>query len=199
MFERVGGIASVRCAKHTTSKLRNAARTWPPSEAHTITGRCVDAASGEMVRAPTSGQMRANKEGNAHTRAKYSMTAKKSTVETIRNNQAIRPSHNGIVIMQATQAQNVKQHKRDTANNASVILANAPSRHNGIVILRSRAQGFVTFRNISSAYLSYRLSLSIQTYYVTVEDWHKYRRTIVQAYCYAPMRIQRYCDMIICA
>lgn len=114
-----------------------------------------------MVRAPTSGQVRANKEGNAHTRAKYSTTRQKSTAETIRNNQAIRPSHNGIVILQTTQAQNHKQRKRDNVNNASVIWAIRPSRHNGIVISRSRAQAFVTKRNISSAYLSYRLSLSV--------------------------------------
>jgi hypothetical protein len=89
------------------------------------------------------------------------MMRQKSTVETIRNSQAIRPSYNAIVMMQMSHLQNHKQRKRDNANNASVISAIRPSRHNGIVISRSRAQAFVTKRNISSAYLSYRLSLSV--------------------------------------
>ena len=63
--------------------------------------------------------------------------------------------------MQITQAQNHKQRHRDNANNASVISAIRPSRHNGIVISRSRAQVFVTKRNISSVYLSYKPGLSL--------------------------------------
>ena len=82
---------SVRCAKHTTGKLRNVARMWPPSKAATIAGRCLDAARDGMVRAPTSGQMRASKERNAGARVKYSKTRQKSSLATIRNNQ--RPYH----------------------------------------------------------------------------------------------------------
>lgn len=145
---------------------------WPPSKAATIARRCVDARGSGMVRAPTSGQMRANKEGNAHACAKYSMARQKSTVETIRNNQAIRPSHNGIVMMQTTQAQNDKQRKRDTANNASVMMAKVSSRHNGIVIVRSCAQAFVTKRNISSAYLSHKLGLSVVSGDADTDTYH---------------------------
>lgn len=105
--------------------------------------------------------MPANKEGNACACARYSIMRLKARDETIRNNQAIRPSHNAIVIMQTTQAQNDKQRKRDNANNASVISAIRSSRHNGIVISRSRAQVFVMFCNTSSAYLSYKLGLSV--------------------------------------
>jgi hypothetical protein len=143
--------------------------------------------------------MRANKERNAQARAKYRMMRQKSTVETIRNNQAIRAPHNAIVIMQTTQTRCRKQRQRDDANNASVISAITPSRHNGTVILRSRAQAFVTKRNISSAYHSHKLSLSVQTYYVTLENWHKYACTIVRLYYYAPMRICGYAHTTIWA
>jgi hypothetical protein len=81
--------------------------------------------------------------------------AKQSTAATFCNI----PSHNTIVIMQTTQTAFRKQRKRDNANNASVIMANCRA-YNAIVISRSHRQAFVTFRNISSAYLSYRLSLS---------------------------------------
>jgi hypothetical protein len=81
--------------------------------------------------------------------------AKQSTAATFRNI----PAHNAIVIMQTTQAAFHKQRKRDSANNASVIMANRRA-HNAIVISRSCGQVFVTFCNISSAYLSHRLSLS---------------------------------------
>ena len=114
-----------------------------------------------MVRAPASGQMRANKERNAGTRAKYSKTRQKSSLATIRNNQAIRAPHNAIVMMQMPHLQNHKQRQRDDANNASVISTIRPSRHNAIVISRFRAQVFVTKRNISSAYLSYKPGLSL--------------------------------------
>ena len=99
-LERLGGIASGRCAKHITAKLRNAAPMWPPSKAATISARCIDSARGEMVRAPTNGQMRANKERNAHACAKYRMMRQKSTLATFRNI----PANNGSVIMQTTQA-----------------------------------------------------------------------------------------------
>jgi len=137
------------------------------------------------------------------------MMGQKSTVETIRNNQAIRGSYNGIVIMQTTQAQCHKQRKRDNANNASVIMASCRA-HNAIVISRCHRQAFATFCNISSAYRSYKLSLLVQTYYVTVGNWHKCRCAIssayvtdkpgllVQAYYYAAMSIQRYRHMSIC-
>ena len=134
---------------------------WPPSKAATIAGRCLDTGGAAMVRAPTDSQMRANKERNARARAKYSMMRQKSTVETIRNNQAIRPSYNAIIMMQMPHLQNHKQRKRDNANNASVISTIRPSRHNAIVISRFRAQAFVTKRNISSAYLSYKPGLSL--------------------------------------
>ena len=68
------------------------------------------------------------------------------------------PTHNAIVIMQTTQTAFHKQQKCDSANNASVIMTNRSS-HNAIVISRSHWQAFATFRNISSAYLSYRLGL----------------------------------------
>ena len=143
--------------------------------------------------------MRANKERNAQARAKYRMMRQKSTFATFRNNQAIRPSHNGIVIMQTTQAQNGKQRHRDNANKASVISAIKESRHNGIVISRFQAQVFVTFCNISSAYHSHKPGLSAQTYYVTVENWHKYKCTVVRLYYYAPMRICGYAHTTIWA
>jgi hypothetical protein len=121
--------------------------------------------------------MRANKKGNAHASARANITraAYWSTLATFRNipartmarplmasaatflnNQQIAASHNAIVIMQ-----NHKQRKRDNANNKSVIITIASSRHNGIVISRSRAQAFVTKRNISSAYLLHKLGLSL--------------------------------------
>ena len=68
------------------------------------------------------------------------------------------PAHNAIVIMQTTQTAFHKQRKRDNANNTSVMMVSRIA-HNAIVISRSHRQAFVTFRNISSAYLSYRLSL----------------------------------------
>jgi hypothetical protein len=90
---------------------------------------------------------------NAH--ARTIAPAKQSTAATFRNI----PAHNAIVIMQTTQAAFHKQRKRDNANNASVILLCTESRNNGIVILRFRRQAFVAFRNISSACLSYKVSL----------------------------------------
>ena len=137
------------------------------------------------------------------------MMGQKSTVEAIRNNQAIRGSYNGIVMMQTTQTQYHKQRKRDNANNANVIMASCRA-HNAIVISRFHRQAFVTLRNISSAYHSHKLSLLVQTYYVTIEDWHKCRCTISSAYVtdrpglsvqvcyYAAMGIQRYRHMSIC-
>ena len=131
--------------------------------------------------------MLASKEKNAH--ARTMATTLRSSGAIFRNI----PGHNAIVIMQGH-----RQRKRDNTNNASVILLCPSSRNHGIVILRFCMQAFVTFRNISSAYHSHKPGLSVQTCYVTVGDWHKYRRTIVQAYYYAAMRIQRYCNMIIC-
>jgi sugar diacid utilization regulator len=93
-------------------------------------------------------------------RARITAPAKQSTVATFRNNQAIRGSYNAIVIMQTTQAAFHKQRKRDSANNANVIMAKHMA-HNAIVISSSHGQAFVTFRNISSAYHSHKLSLSI--------------------------------------
>lgn len=81
------------------------------------------------------------------------MTRQKSTVETIRNNQAIRPSYNGTVIIQITQAQNDKQRKRDSANNASVIWA----RRNAALL---------------------RMIFNITRGCVPPANWHKCRRTI---------------------
>ena len=68
------------------------------------------------------------------------------------------PAHNAIVIMQTTQTTFHKQRKRDTANNTSVMMVSR-SAYNAIVMPRFYGQAFVTFRNISSAYLSYRLRL----------------------------------------
>jgi len=89
----------------------------------------------------------------AHTRTMAA--AKQSTAATLRNI----PAHNAIVIMQTTQTLYHKQRKRDITNNASVILLCPESRNNGIVILRFCKQVFVTFRNISSAYLSHKCGL----------------------------------------
>jgi hypothetical protein len=145
--------------------------------------------------------MPAANKGTAHASARANITraAHWSTLATFRNIQQVTASHNAVVIMQTTQPQNHKQRHCDNANNASVILANVSSRHNGIVILRSRAQAFVTKRNISFAYLSHRLGSLAQVYCMTVQDWHKYACTIVRLYYYAAMRIQRYRHMIICA
>lgn len=95
--------------------------------------------------------MAATKEKNAH--ARTMAPAHRSSCATFRNNQAIRPSHNAIVIMQTTQAQNHKQRKRDNANNASVILA----RRNCKLL---------------------RMIVNIRRGCVTIADWHKCRRTI---------------------
>ena len=143
--------------------------------------------------------MRANKERNAGARVKYRMMRQKSTLATIRNNQAIGPSYNAIVMMQMSHLQNYKQQQRDNANNASVISANVSPGHNDIVICRFWSQAFVTFCNISSVYHSHKLGLSVQTYYVTVENWHKYACTIVRLYYHAPMRLCAYNDIVICA
>jgi hypothetical protein len=86
--------------------------------------------------------------------ARITATDQKSSAAIFRNI----PAHNAIVIMQTTQTAFHKQRKCDTTNNGSVITANRRT-HNAIVISRSHRQAFVTFRNISSAYLSYRLSL----------------------------------------
>jgi hypothetical protein len=55
--------------------------------------------------------------------------------------------------------------------------------HNGIVILQNRGQVIVTILDIGSAYGCHKLGLLVQQCYVPLHDWHKYRRTIVQAYC----------------
>jgi hypothetical protein len=141
--------------------------------------------------------MRANKERNAGARVKYRMMRQKSTLATIRNNQAIGPSYNAIVMMQMSHLQNYKQQQRDNTNNPSVISANVSPGHNAIVIYRLWSQAFVTFCNISSAYHSHKLGLSVQTYYVTVGDCHKYKCTIVQTYYHAAMRDASYNDMVI--
>lgn len=153
--------------------------------------------------------MPAANKGTAHASARANITkaAHWSTLATFRNIQQITVSHNAIVIMQTAQPQKHKQRKRDNANNASVILANnasvmmasVSSRHNGIVISRSRVQAFVTKRNISPAYLSHRLSLLVQVYCMTAQDWHKYACTIVRLYYYAAMRICAYADIVVCA
>ena len=94
------------------------------------------------------------------------------------------PAHNAIVIMQTTQTAFHKQRKRDNANNTSVIMASR-SAHNAIVISRFYGQAFVTFRNISSAYLSYRLGL-----YSTPVLLCGYTHTAISVY--AHMRIKAY-------
>ena len=144
--------------------------------------------------------MSAANKGTAHAcvRASITRAAHRSIVAIFRNIQQITASHNAIVIMQTMQAQNHKQRKRDNANNASVMMANVSSRHNGIVISRSCVQAFVTKQNISFAYLSHRLSLSVQVHYMTAQDWHKYVCTMVRLYYHVVMRIQRYRYMRIC-
>jgi hypothetical protein len=116
------------------------------------------------------------------------------------------PAHNAIVIMQTTQAAFHKQRKRDNTNNASVIMASR-SAHNAIVISRFYGQAFVTFRNISSAYLSYRLSLYstfvlcdssglalVRVYHSTPVLLCGYAHTTISAY--AHMRIKAYNDSV---
>jgi len=98
--------------------------------------------------------------------------AKRSSAATFRNI----PAHNAIVIIQTTHTAFHKQRKRDNANNASVVLLCSLSRNNGTVISRFRSQVFVTFRNISLAYLSHKAGL------------------LVQAYYYAPMPAETYND-----
>ncbi len=93
-----------------------------------------------------------NKRMIAH--ARTISPANQSTAATFRNI----PAHNAIVIMQTTQTAFHKQRKRDNANNASMIMVKHRA-HNAIVISQSRGQAFVTFCNISSAYLSYKASL----------------------------------------
>jgi hypothetical protein len=112
----------------------------------------------------------------------------------------IRP-HNAIVIMQTTQALWHKQRKRDNANNVSVILLCTESRNNGIVILRFCRQVFVTFRNISSAYLSYKVSLCSTFVLCDTSELalvRMYYSTPVLLCLYAHMRISPYRYMSIC-
>ena len=119
---------------------------------------------------------------------------------TFRNNQAIRESHNTIVIMQTIQMQCHKQQKCDTTNNGSVIMANR-SAHNAIVISRFYVQAFATKRNISSAHLSYRLSL-YSTFVLCGSSGlalvHVCYSTPAPLHLYAHIRISPYCYMIIC-
>jgi hypothetical protein len=90
-------------------------------------------------------------------RASARNTMKATNNQSLQSFVTIEP-HNAIVIIQTTQAAFRKQRKRDSANNASVIMANRRA-HNAIVISRFPRQVFVTFRNISSAYLSHKASL----------------------------------------
>jgi len=152
--------------------------------------------------------MPATNKGNAHTSARANITraAHWSTLATILNNQAIGPSHNAIVILQTTQTAFHKQRKCDNANNTSVIMANCRV-HNAIVISQSHRQAFVTKRNISSAYLSYRLSLYstfvlydssglalVRLHYSTPVLLCGYAHTTISAY--AHMRIEAYNDSV---
>jgi len=110
------------------------------------------------------------------------------------------PAHNAIVIVQIMQLQNHKQRKSNTTNSANVIMANR-SAHNAIVISRFYVQSFVTFRNISSAYLSYRLSL-YGTFVLCdtsgLAQVHVCCSTPAPLHLYAHIRISPYCYMIIC-
>lgn len=141
-----------------------------------------------------------NKRMIAH--ARTISPAKQSTAATFRNI----PAHNAIVIMQTTQTAFHKQHKRDNANNTSVIMANCRA-HNAIVISRSHRQAFVTKRNIDSAYLSYRRSLYstfvlcdtsglalVRLYYSMPVLLCGYAHTTISAY--AHMRIKTYNDSV---
>jgi len=118
-----------------------------------------------------------NKKMNAH--ARTMAPTKQSTAEIFRNI----PAHNAIVIMQTMQTLCHKQRKRDNTNNASVIMVKHRA-YNVIVISRFCGQAFVTFRNISSAYLSHKAGLY---------------STPVLLCLYAHMRISPYRYMIICA
>jgi hypothetical protein len=109
------------------------------------------------------------------------------------------PAHNAIVIMQTTQTAFHKQRKRDNANNASVMMVSR-SAYNAIVISPSRGQAFVTFRNISSAYLSYRLGLCSML--ALCDTWrlaqvHVYYSTPVLLCGYAHTTISAYAHMSI--
>ena len=117
-------------------------------------------------------------------------TAQQSTAEIFRNI----PAHNTIVIMQTTQTLCHKQRKRDNTNNASVVLLCPESRNNGIVISRFCKQVFVTFRNISSAYLSHKCSL-----YSTFVLRDTLRLALVRLYYSTPVLLCGYEHMPICA
>lgn len=135
-----------------------------------------------------------NKRMIAH--ARTISPAKQSTAATFRNI----PAHNAIVIMQTTQTAFNKQRKRDSANNANMIMVNRRA-HNAIVISPSRGQAFVTFCNISSAYLSYRLSLCSTFVLCDTSGLalvRLYYSTTVLLCLYAHMRISSYRYMIIC-
>jgi len=117
------------------------------------------------------------------------------------------PAHNAIVIMRTTQTAFHKQHKRDNANNTSVIMTNCRA-HNAIVISPSHRQAFVIKRNISSAYLSHRTTLystfapcdtsglaQAHVYYSTPVLPCGYAHTTISAY--AHMSIKVYNDSVI--
>lgn len=109
--------------------------------------------------------------------------------------------NNATVIWAITTALYRSQRRRDNANNASVISLSPSSRHNGIVISRSRCQAFVIFRNISSAYITDKDGLLVQAYYSTsvlCDSSRLAHSTGVLLCAYAGMRIQRYGYMIIC-
>jgi hypothetical protein len=143
--------------------------------------------------------------------ARITTTGQKSNAATFRNIQPTTtfeailtscatfrniPAHNAIAIVQIMQLQNHKQRKSDSTNNESVIMASC-SAHNAIVISRFYGQAFVTKRNISSAYLSYRLSLYsafvlcdtsglalVRVYYSTPVLLCGYAHTTISAYAY---------------
>jgi hypothetical protein len=132
-------------------------------------------------------------------RASARNTMKATNNQSLQSFVTIEP-HNAIVIMQTTQAAFRKQRKRDSANNASVIMANRRA-HNAIVISRFPRQVFVTFRNISSAYLSHRASLYSTLVLCDTSELalvRMYYSTPVLLCLYAHMGISSYRYMIIC-
>lgn len=119
--------------------------------------------------------------------ARTMATAKQSTAATFRNI----PAHNTIVMMQTTQKLCHKQRKRDDANNASVMMTNGAG-NNGIVMSRWCGQGFVTFRYISSAYVTDRPDL-----YSTPVLCDSSGLALVRLYYSTPVLLCRYAHITI--
>ena len=198
----VGGIASVRCAKHTTAKLRNVGPMWPPSKVATIAARCIDSARGGMVRAPTNGQMRADKKRNAQACAKYRMMRQKSTLATFRNiSSAYHPHKLGLSVQvyyvavgdwhNPSRCDYVSGSSNDCVTYRKRLPIRTRNRESWLIRIVIKGAGCYGCGTRSPA------DADTYQYQGRPGDWHKYKCTIVQAYYYAPMRVCAYNDMSI--